>query len=301
MKRHWQRNSDNRHLWYTAGLLGVALVGWLVVPTVLSWLGSAVLYPVHATKHWVDTSTQTIPTLWREKAELQAEIESLETELVAQSASAQSLAVLREENRQLRRLLAASSTPRIAATVIGRPSELPYDLLLVDQGTQAGVAVGAPVYSTEYEVIGLVTDAKPRYAQVLLFSTPGFSTTAYLGGANLLVTLEGVGGGMARVAVPQGVLLQEGQLVHLPSIQTGVYGRIVAIERTPTDPQQFGYVSGEQPLQALRYVSIGTPAAVDVSVPAVEAAIAEVVANLNLPEVFIATSTATTSTSTNPL
>src|SRR5690606_12492776 len=53
---------------------------------------------------------------------------------------------LRAENASLREVLGGEEEERVAAGVIGRPSALPYDVLLIDQGSDAGVREGAPVY-----------------------------------------------------------------------------------------------------------------------------------------------------------
>ena len=47
-----------------------------------------------------------------------------------------------------------------------------------------------------------------------------------------------------------------GNLVLLPSTESGVYGEIVSIENLPTQPEQFGYVAPPIPLQSLLYVSV---------------------------------------------
>ena len=64
--------------------------------------------------------------------------------------------------------------------------------------------------------------------------------TSYVSGANIIATLEGFGGGVARVRVPQGIPLSIGNLVHVPGIQPGVFGRINYIESEPTHPNSMG-------------------------------------------------------------
>ena len=62
---------------------------------------------------------------------------------------------------------------------------------------------------------------------------------------------------MARVAVPQGVPIKVGNLVHVPSIEPGVFGRIDYIENEPTQPEQYGYVTLRKPITSINYVAVG--------------------------------------------
>ncbi|MFT5832207.1 MAG: hypothetical protein ACI9SY_000590, partial [Candidatus Paceibacteria bacterium] len=152
--------------------------------------------------------------------------------------------------------LGATSSPRILAAVVGRPDELPYDLIQIDQGGRAGIETGSPVYIGEDTVIGLVSAVQNNSAFVTLFTTPDFFATVYLSGANVTALLEGLGGGVARVRVPQGVPIRVGDLVHVPSIQPGVYGKIAWVESEPTQPEQFGYITPEIPISSLFQVAV---------------------------------------------
>jgi hypothetical protein len=88
-------------------------------------------------------------------------------------------------------------------------------------------------------------------------TTPGFISSAYVIGPDIYTFAEGVGGGVLRVRIPQGILLQTGDLVVLPALDSGVYGDVSLVEAVPTQPEQFGYVSADIPLQSLYYVSVG--------------------------------------------
>jgi len=88
-------------------------------------------------------------------------------------------------------------------------------------------------------------------------TTPGFESTVYIFGPNIYTTAEGQGGGILTVSVPQGIPLETGDLVVLPSFRPGTFGEISSIKSLPTDPEQRGYVTLGVPLQSTRYVSVG--------------------------------------------
>jgi cell shape-determining protein MreC len=217
-----------------------------------------ILYPVNQVIDWYTYSERTLPTYLRSRTELLTEIETLEQELANRAGTQTTIQRLINENMQLRAVAELGTTSsRIAARVIAQPTKLSYDLMKIDQGSLAGVELGAPVFVGVDTVVGVVVHVTPTYAFVDLVTTPGFSATAYVVGPNIFTPLEGVGGGVARVRVPQGVPLEVGNIVLLPSVDSGVYGEIVAVENVPSQPEQFGYVAPPVSLQSMLYVSVG--------------------------------------------
>lgn len=299
MKVRSRRKSSNQKFYRITLFVVALLVLGLVLPIVVTSVGRVLLYPVYATQLWFQESTAAIPTLLREKSDLRAEIKELESALALAQSSNVTQQRLFEENVWLRELLGAERDDRIAAAVVARPNQLPYDFLQIDQGVDAGVTEGAPVYVGIDNVIGVVAHAAPDFAFVELFTSPGFEITSYVSGANIIATLEGFGGGVARVRVPQGIPLSIGNLVHVPSIQPGVFGRINYIEGEPTQPEQFGYLTMNKPIASIHYVAVGRQAIEPANAEAVETAVQSIFETQLLVDSLDATFTATTSTSTN--
>jgi len=241
--------------------LGVALVTILLgilFPWLISKISAVALYPFHATSTWVKTSEGVLPSYLRSKSELAAEVERLRIDLATEAATQTSFNRLVQENMQLRSMArAGGEEERLVARVLARPDYLAYDLLQIDKGTLDGVVVGAPVYTGVDSVVGLVVHTSSHYSFVDLFTSPGFESTAYIFGPNVFAPIEGIGGGVARVKLPQGVAITVGQLVILPGVSNGVYGEIVAVQNEPTQPEQFGYISPPLAMNNLLYVSVG--------------------------------------------
>ncbi|MBP6923955.1 MAG: rod shape-determining protein MreC [Candidatus Pacebacteria bacterium] len=275
-------------------LLGVAL------PFVFTLVGRIALYPVHLTSEWIRTSSDRLPMFLRDQQKLITDIESLENELAIAVSTDLTQQRLFEENMWLRQLLSVDGKERIAAAVIARPTELPYDLMQIDRGSDDGIIEGAPVYIGADNVIGIVTHTSAHYSFVELFTTPGFSATAYISGANVMTTLEGFGGGVARVSVPQGIPLNVGNLVHVPSIDPGVFGRVEYVENRPTQPEQYGYITLPSPVSGIRYVAVASEIVTPVEPPQIEERVRRIITdalivdtkNFNLAS-STATSTAT--------
>lgn len=267
----------------------------MFLPRVFAVIGSVALYPVQQTQQWFTQSTMLFPAMLRDKVSLQQQVIELETELAQRRNASVSEQRLQNENTALRSLLSATASPRIAAGVVARPNQLPYDLMQIDQGSAAGIAVGAPVYSNSEQVIGVVSEVYQYSSLITLLSTPDFRTTAYVAESDILVPLEGLGGGIARVSIPQGIALSIDSVVYLPGIQPGVLGRIVYIENEPTQPQQFGYVSIGVDLQHVRFVSVGSATDIRTDEISVESYVADIQQQLLLPDILVPTSTPTSS------
>ena len=154
-------------------------------------------------------------------------------------------------------MLGNEEDERIGTSVIGRPTALPYDTLVLDRGSRDGVVKHAPVFIGADQAVGFVAEVFKDTSVVTLASSPGFESTVYILGPNIYTTAEGIGGGVLQVSVPQGILLSEGDLIVVPSFDSGVYGTIDYIESIPTEPEQRGFVTLSIPIQSIRYVSVG--------------------------------------------
>ncbi len=258
MKASLRRNSRNKRLFRIAVLVVILLVAFYLVPRTLSFVASIVMSPVISVQHWLNQSTDTIPSYFRDRNALLEQLKERDQIISFQSGSDLTVSRLLKENERLRELLGATSTSRIAAGVIGRPTVLPYDVLVLDQGSADGVQIHTPVFIGRDQVIGYVSEVFGGTSVVSLVSSPGLESTVYIIGPNIYTTAVGQGGGVLEVGVPQGVPLAPGDLVVIPSFDAGVYGQIVSIDSVETRPEQYGYVTIDVPLQSLRWVSVGT-------------------------------------------
>ncbi|MCA9367380.1 hypothetical protein KC887_03925 [Candidatus Kaiserbacteria bacterium] len=288
--RSKRKVARQRRIYITAGTFAAIIVCGLLLPKLFSTVVDVVMQPIHSLHVWINESNSVFPQYIRDRRTLSGRITELETALAQQSGADASRQYLIEENERLRALLHAPYPRRIAAAVIARPDQLPYDVLEIDQGSEAGIEVGAPVFINAHVAIGLVSYAAPTYALVELLSSPDFHSTVFIGGPNVVAELVGQGGGVARVRVPQGIPLAVGNTVSLPSINTSVLGRIVEVENIPTQAEQYGYVTLPLSLQQLHTVSVGTKGELRTDVVEIEHSIQE-----SLRQKFVVSGLATSS------
>lgn len=238
MKSRQTSNSKDKFLLIAAFSI-LAVLSWRFFPTPGEYLAEKIFRPL------LNHESNLYTTLRSDGTSLE-ENEKVE------------LDYLRAENSSLRDVMGENTRDRIAAGVIGRPTALPYDILLIDKGESEGILKDAPVYATKDTVIGFVAAVYQNSSLVALLSTPSFTSTAYILGPNIYTTAVGIGGGVTRIHVPQGIELNVGDLVVLPSLSKGVYGRISAIDSVPERPEQYGYLTTDLPINSLKIVSIGS-------------------------------------------
>lgn len=235
----------------------VALALYYLVPRLLFLISAIFLLPVVTVQSWLTHSTGALPEYIRDRSELIEEIATLRDSLQEKSEETQQLEFLEKENKSLRELLGENEEERIMAGVIARPNQLPYDVLLLDQGSADGIEINTPVYIGAKTVIGYISKTTAHSSIVTLVTTPGFVSTVFVYGPDIYTNAIGQGGGQMRIGVPQGVALSVGDIVVLPSVSSGFYGAVTHVESRATEPEQYGYVTPAISLQGLHYVSVG--------------------------------------------
>ena len=261
-----RRSSPNKKRIGVVVIVGGILILLLwFVPFVLGFFASLIITPIQATQSWLAESTSNLPHYFRDRGALIAENTKLQEELALRGGVEHSNSLLSEENEELRSLLGDNTEERIMAGVIGRPNRLPYDVLVIDQGSLDGIVVNAPVFVGSSRVIGHVVSTFPNSAVVELVTSPRFVSSVYIVGPDIYTNATGMGGGQLRVGVPQGIELAVGNQVILPSVESGLFGTINHVESSPTGPEQYGFVSTDIPLQSLHFVSVSKTAMRQVS------------------------------------
>ncbi len=238
-------------------LVLIIFVSGFLLPGFFGAVGSKLLTPVDVVRVWLHESTSSFPYYYRSRNELIIKINDLEREIASYSGMEMSLRNLRHENRELRdKVNIKQIDERVLSQVIARPDDLPYDLLQLDKGRVDGILLHAPVFKGQDQIIGYISHVNEKTSFATLLTSPGQKSTAYILESRVFAVAEGVGAGVLRVRLPQGIDLNVGDLVIFPVVDSGFFGSISYIETEPTQPQKYGYVTLGNSLQSLRYVTI---------------------------------------------
>lgn len=276
---------------------------FFLVPRVISGVVYIIWRPFDIVRVWVTESSDSLPQYLRDRTKLVEELQSLKAAAAVDMGNENTIGKLQFENDQLRSLVGEVPKERLLARVIARPNELPYDMLMIDRGTENGVTLHSPVFLGRDQLIGVVSDVRSKTALVTLVTTAGFTSTAYVIGPNIYTYAEGMGGGILRVRIPQGIPLNVDDLVVLPSVSvTGVFGSVAEVVTSPTQPEQYGFVTLSSPLQGIQYVSVGAEAIVpqtyDVARDQIDVFVQSLL-QVDLPEGVLVTPETATSTASS--
>jgi cell shape-determining protein MreC len=265
MKKYWsttkgnfRRNSSTKRVRVLVAIIGIALVVGFLAPRAASSVASFILQPVTLLERWLRESESLVPAYVRSRAALEAEQTALRDALALQAGQDEVIAALRAENDELRAQLGYATSSLVSARILQQPPLVPYDRLVINRGTRDGVVLDAPVFAGENVLVGRVVQVTQRQSIVTLLSNPGVESTVYIFGPDIYTTAEGLGGGIVRVGVPQGVPLAVGDPVSVPAAGLGMLGAITYIETEATRPEQFGFVQLPVALRSLQYVLVGT-------------------------------------------
>lgn len=188
--------------------------------------------------------------LVKENITLRERIRSLELENLSGRA-----AISREETLLLS-LGRIASGDTVMATVLSRPPDTPYDVLIIDAGEREGVEIGQRVSLPEGGLLGHVEEVLPRSSRVRLPTSNGEKSNAILERGGMPVILEGIGGGSFKLILPRDTLVEVGDRIFSPYTEAGLVGIVESVELRPTD--SFKEVLARSPanIQLVRYVII---------------------------------------------
>ncbi len=168
-------------------------------------------------------------TLVAENNRLKERMASLELELSSLSTS------LALENYFLKFFGRTEESGGIVVGVLTYPPETPYDIIVIDAGSNESVSVGMKAVLLEGPVVGEVTEVFASSAKVTLFTSAGERTNAIMERTGMVVTLEGAGGGNFRIVVPRETPVEIGDRILTPDISSRLIGVVAETNVEPTD------------------------------------------------------------------
>jgi cell shape-determining protein MreC len=197
--------------------------GAVVIGVVLVLIVLRVAFP--------DTLASLLAPLWRVGEQATASVGSVETFFTSKEILARERDQLANENKGLQnenRILVAraqdltallgtrtEADDDILASVLARPPISPYDVLVIDRGTEHSVRSGALVFGNGGVPLGTIAATTERTARVLLYSAPGRETSAWVGTTRIPITLKGEGSGAFSALIPRDAAVLTGDEIYV--------------------------------------------------------------------------------------
>lgn len=173
--------------------------------------------------------------------ELLAENESLKRQIAEYEIrfASSTLELLLTQNQDLLSMFGEGSTSPTnykLAAVLSRPAFVPYDLLIIDIGSEDGVVASSTVYSPHQIPIGRIVNVKKNTSIVSLFTSPKESYNALIGGTHISAMAIGQGGGQFLAEVPHGTPVSVGDIVVDTILSSRPLGTVAAVSNDPANP-----------------------------------------------------------------
>ena len=255
-----RQNNSNKKLKFRILLCAFFIILLFVIPATrraIRYSTVVITTPMVYVTYAIENKFSNIFEDFRYKSTLVAENKSLSDQIVNLKANFSNYDELLLENQELKDVMGrASSTNFILATVISKPPTSPYDTLIIDGGTKAGMEVGQAVNVNGDVPIGTISEVFLDSALVDLYSSPGDKMDARLDPAQIDVTLFGHGGGDYLVSVPHDLTVATSSVVVSKEINPHVLGKLQKTISDPRDSSQTLIFSSPININQLSFVEV---------------------------------------------
>lgn len=151
--------------------------------------------------------------------------------------------LLKKENEELKNFLSQNNEKKfVFAAIISKPPQSPYDIFLIDAGSENGLRAGMPVIVYDNILLGYMADVFTKTSKIKLVSYPGEELNVIIASTNGEVQISAVaignGGGNMEIKLPNSIQVNSGDRV----ITTGTFplllGVVEKVEVSLSDPFQ---------------------------------------------------------------
>lgn len=144
----------------------------------------------------------------------------------------------------------------VVAAVLTHPPQTPYDIIIIDAGSDDSVTIDSEVSLPEGPILGVISEVFSKKAKVKLFSTAGEETSAVLERGSVPVILVGAGGGNFKLILPRDIKAEKGDRILSPGISPRLLAVIEEISVRPTDSFKEVLAKSLTNIFALRFVFV---------------------------------------------
>lgn len=212
-----QRHKAQSSFWGRAVLIGLVLLVLVLAfvrPKSLTTFALTLGAPFMEVRTTASTGASFFAGLFRDKDILITENTALKRELESMRLKADLYDHTRRAYEELR-ALSSGTTPRVEriARVIASPGVAPYDVLIIDIGSDEGVVAGALVFSDTGVALGFVETLGTKSSRVVLFSSPEAEEGATLARHSFPTIAYGHGGGSFVLHIPKDIAVTKGDIL----------------------------------------------------------------------------------------
>jgi len=190
-------------------------------------------------------------TLIGDNLNLEEKVEELEVKLLY-------FDNLKDENREIKKILFYSkeNSPGILASVLSRPPKSPYDVIIIDAGSEDGIKKGMMVTTYGYAFLGSIEEVYATMSKVKLASFPKEESNVIISPTDLVATAVGRGGENMEITLSRSSEVNAGDRVMLAGNNPLLLGVVEKTELNLSNSFQKIFFRLPINLQELRYVVV---------------------------------------------
>lgn len=167
---------------------------------------------------------------------------------------------LQKENEELKSLLshAPENKKYILASIISRPPQSPYDILIIDAGSDNGISNGMIATAYGNILIGYVQEVFSKTSKVKMVSFPKEETNIMIQSSEneISAIAVGKGGGNLEIKLPNSIEIKSGDRITTMGTYPLVLGAVERIEVSISEPFQKILFRLPANIQQLKYLMI---------------------------------------------
>ena len=200
---------------------------------------TAAFTPLLKISHLTSEKWNNFTFIFKDKNRLGEEIERLTSQKTALEKEILTFDYLRSENEELKSLLSRDDNKKfILASIVSRPPQSPYDVIIIDAGTVDGTELGMKVIAYSNIIIGHITEVFSKSSKVILISSPGEETNVFIENAKAAAVSVGLGGGNMEIKIPSSIQVSSGDAIMTMGTFPLLAGTVEKIEMNLSDPFQ---------------------------------------------------------------
>ncbi len=202
----------------------------------------------------------------KEKKSLEKENIRLKAKIAELEAKSLFYKIIEKQNEELKSILLRpnlfaqkSKKEYLAASILSRPPQSPYDILIIDAGSNEGVEKGMTATAYGNVFLGYVSEVFSKTSKIKMISFPKEEMNVSINnseGGEVAAVAIGAGGENFEITLPRSVKVSSGEIIRTLGINSLVLGIIEQIKIDPANPFQKILFRLPVNIRELQYVTI---------------------------------------------
>ncbi len=162
------------------------------------------------------------------------------------------------ENDHLKNLLGRVKPEMkvVLSAILAKPNQTPYDTLIIDRGSEAGIEPDDLVFAGGDILIGSIESVDKNSAKVLMYSTPGNISQVVYGSSGKYFNARGTGNGTLEVEVSREIEVVVGDQFFYPGLDNTLVGVAQKVHFDPRDSFKKVIIKSPVNIQEERWVEV---------------------------------------------